>query len=93
MKDCCDIQHGDADLQRAVYRRILWIVQQAGDIAAQVQLSQSLVSHHLRLLRAARLLNSRRCGKQVFYWAADEHIRSVLKDMAEHVSEPDGHQE
>ena len=64
-----------------------------GDIAAQVQLSQSLVSHHLRLLRAARLLNSRRCGKQVFYWAADEHIRSVLKDMAEHVSEPDGHQE
>ena len=26
MKDCCDIQHGDADLQRVVYRRILWIV-------------------------------------------------------------------
>ena len=58
------------------------------DIAMQLQLSPSLVSHHLRLLRAARLLSSQRRGKQVFYWAADEHIRSVLKDMAAHVSEP-----
>lgn len=63
------------------------------DIAAQLLLSPSLVSHHLRLLRAARPLNSQRRGKQVFYWAADEHIRSVLRDMAAHVSEPDDHQE
>lgn len=64
-----------------------------GDIAGRLQLSQSLVSHHLRLLKAARLLNSQRRGKHVFYWAADEHIRSVLRDMAAHVSEPDDHRE
>lgn len=63
------------------------------DIAAQLGLSPSLVSHHLRLLRAARLLNSQRRGKQVFYWAVDEHIRSVLRDMAAHISEPDDQQE
>ncbi len=63
------------------------------EIAAQLRLSSSLVSHHLRLLRAARLLNSQRRGKQVFYWAADEHIRSVLRDMADHVSEPEDPQE
>ena len=63
------------------------------DIAAQLELSQSLVSHHLRLLKAARLLNAERRGKQVFYWAADEHIRHVLNDMATHISEPDDNQE
>ena len=59
-----------------------------GEIAAQLALSPSLVSHHLRLLKAARLLVSERRGKQVFYQAADHHIRSVLKDMADHIDEP-----
>ena len=58
------------------------------DMAAQLGLSPSLVSHHLRLLRAARLLGAERRGKQVFYQAADEHIRSVLRDMYEHIDEP-----
>ncbi|MFQ5534237.1 MAG: ArsR/SmtB family transcription factor [Sphingomonadales bacterium] len=60
------------------------------DIAARLELSQSLVSHHLRLLRAARLVLAERKGKQVFYSAADEHIRSVIKDMLEHVAESHG---
>lgn len=63
------------------------------DIAAQLQLSASLVSHHLRLLKAARLLSAERRGKKVFYSAADQHIRHVLSDMAIHISEPEEHQE
>jgi DNA-binding transcriptional ArsR family regulator len=59
-----------------------------GDIAAQLQLSSSLVSHHLRLLRAARIVKSERVGKQVFYTAADAHISGVLADMLEHIAEP-----
>lgn len=59
-----------------------------GDIAAQLQLSSSLVSHHLRLLRAARIVKSERQGKQVFYTAADAHISGVLADMLEHIAEP-----
>lgn len=60
------------------------------DIAAALQLSSSLVSHHLRLLRAARIVKSERQGKQVFYSAADAHISGVLADMLEHIAEPAG---
>ncbi len=58
-----------------------------GEIAAATGLSASLVSHHLRLLRAGRLVRAERRGKQVFYTVDDAHIRSVLTDMAEHVAE------
>ena len=57
------------------------------DIAAKLGLSQPLVSHHLRLLRAARVLRAERRGKQIFYAAADEHVKRVIHDMADHVSE------
>ncbi len=60
-----------------------------GDIARQLELSSSLVSHHLRLLRAARVLRSERRGKQIFYSAADAHIECVIDDMVSHVREPD----
>jgi DNA-binding transcriptional ArsR family regulator len=59
-----------------------------GDIAAQLELSPSLVSHHLRLLRAARVVKADRQGKQVFYAAADQHVSGVLADMLEHIAEP-----
>ena len=58
------------------------------DIAQRVDLSPSLVSHQLRLLRAARFVKAERRGKQVFYVAADEHVQKVLKDMIDHVAEP-----
>jgi ArsR family transcriptional regulator, lead/cadmium/zinc/bismuth-responsive transcriptional repressor len=59
-----------------------------GAIAVALGLSQSLVSHHLRLLRAARIVKSERQGKQVFYTAADQHISCMLADLLEHVAEP-----
>jgi len=60
-----------------------------GDIAAALDLSSSLVSHHLRLLRAARIVKAERQGKQVFYAAADAHISSLLANMFEHIAEPE----
>ena len=60
-----------------------------GDIADAIEASPSLVSHHLRLLRAARLVRGTRKTRQVFYEAADAHIRSMLLDMIEHVCEED----
>ena len=59
-----------------------------GAIAESLGLSQSLVSHHLRLLRAARIVRAARQGKQVFYLAADRHISGMLAGMLEHVAEP-----
>jgi ArsR family transcriptional regulator len=60
-----------------------------GEMAERLGISASLVSHHLRLLRAARLLQADRRGRQVFYVVGDEHIRSMLTDMVAHVSEED----
>jgi DNA-binding transcriptional ArsR family regulator len=59
-----------------------------GGIAGELGLSPSLVSHHLRLLRAARIVRAQRQGKQVFYLAADRHISAMLAGMLEHVTEP-----
>ncbi len=61
----------------------------SGAIAARLDLSASLVSHHLRLLKAARMLRAERRGKQVFYTLADACVRDVLAAMAEHLF---GHQ-
>ena len=58
------------------------------EIASQLGLSQSLVSHHLRLLKAARMVKSERRGKQVFYVALDHHVQNVIEDMAAHINEP-----
>lgn len=59
-----------------------------GDIAARLDSSPSLVSHHLRLLKAARILRAERRGKQIFYSALDAHVSCVIEDMVAHVGEP-----
>ncbi|MFU0506355.1 ArsR/SmtB family transcription factor [Pseudaminobacter sp. NGMCC 1.201702] len=58
-----------------------------GDIAEKLELSLTLVSHHLRLLRGARLVKGERQGKHIFYAIADEHVSQVLQDMATHIAE------
>jgi ArsR family transcriptional regulator len=58
-----------------------------GEIALAVGASASLVSHHLRLLRAARLVRAERRGRHIYYALADEHVRCVLADMTSHVRE------
>jgi len=57
------------------------------EIAERLGLSVSLVSHHLRLLKGARLVRAERQGKQVFYGAGDEHVRRMVEDMITHVAE------
>lgn len=58
-----------------------------GEIAETLDLSQSLVSHHLRLLRGARLVRGERQAKHIFYGIADHHVSQVLQDMAVHIAE------
>ncbi len=57
-----------------------------GDIAEVVGISQPLVSHHLRLLKAARLVAHKKQGKQGFYALSADHVRCVLVDMLHHVN-------
>ena len=59
------------------------------DLAALTDMSPSLTSHHLRLLKAARLVRAKRQGKFVHYSVHDHHVTSILLDMMEHVEEPE----
>ena len=58
-----------------------------GGIVARTGASQPLVSHHLRLLRGARLVRHHKRQRHVLYEAADAHIRDMLHDMIEHAGE------
>ncbi len=58
-----------------------------GDLADELKLDPSLVSQHLRLLRAGRIVSAQRVGKQVFYRLDDKHIETTLDDMVEHTNE------
>ncbi len=58
-----------------------------GDIAQILGLSQSAVSHQLKILKDAKLVKFRRNGKIVFYMLDDDHVRNVLKLGMEHVEE------
>ena len=57
------------------------------DLAAVLGLSQSAVSHQLRLLRSIRLVKPRREGRIVFYSLDDQHIISIFKQTLQHVQE------
>ena len=57
------------------------------DLAATVSLSESAVSHQLRLLKALRLVTYRREGKMTYYMLDDEHIHDLIRLGVRHVSE------
>ena len=63
------------------------------DIAASLEISQSLASHHLRLLRATRLVRNTRRGRSTLYQINDEHVRTMLANMVEHTQEDLSEQE
>jgi DNA-binding transcriptional ArsR family regulator len=58
------------------------------DIAELVGISESAVSHQLRLLRGMRLVRPRRAGRQVYYSIDDHHIMSLFQQGLRHVTEP-----
>jgi len=58
------------------------------DIASLVGISESAVSHQLRLLRGMRLVRPRRAGRLVYYAVDDQHILELLKQALTHVEEP-----
>ncbi len=57
------------------------------DIANLLHLSQSSVSHQLRILKTSKLVKFRREGKSVYYSLDDEHVRAIISMGMEHVEE------
>lgn len=57
-----------------------------GDLAEQVGISHSAVSHHLRHLRQMRLVRARKDGRYVYYALDDEHVHDLFRCGLEHVT-------
>ncbi len=57
------------------------------DIALHLQMTNSAISHQLRILKQGRLVKSRKEGKTVFYSLADSHVGSIFSLALEHVQE------
>lgn len=71
--------------------RILFVLFEAEvcvcDLAAALNMTQSAVSHQLRILKQNRLVKSRREGKSIFYSLADAHVRAIIDQGLEHIEE------
>ena len=71
--------------------RILFVLFEAEvcvcDLAKVLNMTQSAISHKLRILKANKLVNSRREGKSVFYSLADGHVRTIIAQGREHIEE------
>ena len=58
-----------------------------GDMAQVLGMTQSAISHQLKILKNSRLVKSRRDGKQIIYALADEHVRTIIAMGREHIEE------
>ena len=71
--------------------RILFVLFEAEvcvcDLAQALNMTQSAISHHLRILKQNKLVKSRREGKSIFYSLADGHVRTIIAQGREHIEE------
>ncbi len=71
--------------------RILFVLFEAEvcvcDLAEALNMTQSAISHQLRILKQNKLVKSRREGKSIFYSLADEHVKTIIAQGMEHVEE------
>jgi ArsR family transcriptional regulator len=57
------------------------------DIAKQLNMTQSAISHQLKILRSSKLIKARRDGKMMLYSLADEHVKTIIAMGMDHVEE------
>jgi ArsR family transcriptional regulator len=71
--------------------KILFLLSQGersvNQIAAELNMTQSAISHQLRILKTSRLIKAERDGKLSIYSLADTHVASILNQGLEHVNE------
>lgn len=69
--------------------RILFVLFEAEvcvcDLAQVLNMTQSAISHQLKILKQSKLVKSRREGKSIFYSLADNHVRTIINQGLEHV--------
>ncbi|MBO6239949.1 MAG: helix-turn-helix transcriptional regulator [Butyrivibrio sp.] len=57
------------------------------DIADTLNMTQSAISHQLRILKQSKLVGNRREGKSVIYFLADDHVRTIIDQGLNHIEE------
>ena len=71
--------------------RILFVLFEAEvcvcDLAKVLNMTQSAISHQLRILKQNKLVKNRREGKSIFYSLADDHVRSIINQGRDHIEE------
>ena len=72
--------------------RILFVLLESeeisvGELAETLSMTQSAISHQLKILKANKLVKSRRSGKQVYYSLADGHVKTIMEQGREHIEE------
>lgn len=71
--------------------RILFVLFEAEvcvcDLAEALNMTQSAISHQLKILKQSKLVKGRREGKQVFYSLTDDHVRTIIAQGREHIEE------
>ncbi len=71
--------------------KILWALYESEmcvcDISALLNMSQSAISHQLRILKQTDLVKSRRAGRVVFYSLKDEHVKRIIDQGLAHITE------
>ena len=86
--ELCDLFRIFGDSTRI---RILFVLFEAEvcvcDLAETLHMTQSAISHQLRILKQNKLVKSRREGKSIFYSLADDHVRSIIAQGREHIEE------
>lgn len=61
-------------------------------IAELLEMTQSAISHQLKVLKDNRLVANRREGKTIFYFLADDHVRKIIEQGYEHLTEDERHE-
>ena len=61
-------------------------------IAELLCMTQSAISHQLKVLKQAKLIDCRREGKTIYYFLADQHVRTIIGQGFEHLAEEEGNQ-
>ncbi len=71
--------------------RILYALQEGemsvGTISAALGMTQSAISHQLKVLKSNNLITNRREGKTIYYFLADDHVRTIVAMGYEHLTE------
>lgn len=71
--------------------RILFVLFEAEvcvcDLAEVLNMTQSAISHQLKILKQSKLVKSRREGKSIFYSLADDHVKTIIAQGMDHLNE------